>query len=174
MRPVELVVDTNVVSYLFRRSAQGFAYERLIGDRRRGITGSTLAELRAGSRTGNWDCSRLEALLEHLQGFTHIPETREMSEVCGAIRAERRRIGRPIDWPDAWAAACALWLDVPLVTHDRDLEGIPGLRVETLHETWRVGEPDYWELLSSGPPSWHVSQAQWPHLRASVPTMRQP
>jgi hypothetical protein len=37
------------------------------------------------------------------------------------------------------AAACALWFDIPLVTQDRDLEGIPGLRVLTLHDEWRIG-----------------------------------
>ncbi len=96
-----------------------------------------------------------------------------MSEVCGAIRAERKRVGRPIDWPDAWAAACAIWLDVPLVTHDKDLEGIPGLRVETLHQSWRVGEPDPWEPLTGGL-AWHVSQRRWLHVAGSAPVVRLP
>jgi hypothetical protein len=62
----------------------------------------------------------------------------------------RRRIGQPIDWADAWAAACALWLDLPLVTHDRDLEGIPDLRVITVHDEWRVGEEAMEGAASSG------------------------
>lgn len=54
MSAVELVVDTNIVSYLFKKSALGLAYERLIGDRCRGVTGSTLAELHRGSAAANW------------------------------------------------------------------------------------------------------------------------
>ena len=58
----------------------------------------------------------------------------------GTSRTLRSRSGEPIDWPDAWAAACAIWLDVPLVTHDRDLEGIPGLRILMAHTRWCVRE----------------------------------
>jgi hypothetical protein len=48
------------------------------------------------------------------------------------------------------AAACALWLDIPLVTHDRDLEGISDLRVLTVHGEWRVGEETTGECASRG------------------------
>jgi hypothetical protein len=57
------------------------------------------------------------------------------------LRAQRERIGRPIGLADAWIAATALWYDVPLVTHDRDMEGIPGLQVLTLHGGWLVCDP---------------------------------
>jgi len=50
MKPVELIADTNVVSYMFRRSALGLAYKELIGAQSVGITGHTVAELRAGAR----------------------------------------------------------------------------------------------------------------------------
>ncbi len=48
MSPVELVADTNVVSYIYNETQLGLAYEELIGPRRVGITGHTIAELRAG------------------------------------------------------------------------------------------------------------------------------
>ncbi len=140
MSPVQLVADTNVVSYLFHESSLGLAYRELVGSRRVGITGHSIAELRAGAVIARWGERRLKEQLRFLEQLTHVPDTKEMAEVCGALRGERSRIGQPIDWPDAWAAACALWLDVPLVTHDRDLEGIPGLRVLTVHREWRVRE----------------------------------
>ena len=171
MSAVELVVDTNVVSYLLKKSALGLAYERLIGDRIRGVTGSTIAELCGGAVIGRWGEKRCEEQLDYLEGFAHVPETADMARLCGVLRGQRSRIGRPIDWPDAWAAACALWLDVPLVTHDKDLEGIPGLRVETLHQTWRLGEPEHGEAVTGGL-AWHVGQARWFHVRGSEPTVR--
>ena len=65
--------------------------------------------------------------------------------------AVRRLIGEPLDWAThSWTAACALWLDVPLVTHDKDLQGIPDLRVLTVHDKWRIGEETLGETAPSG------------------------
>jgi predicted nucleic acid-binding protein len=150
MRPVEVIADTNIVSYAFRGDPLGDAYMDLIGDRRIGITGMCLAELRMGSIIGGWDDRKTAELISFIERFTHVCELEGVAEVCGGIRGHRHRVGRPIDLPDAWVAACALWLDVPLVTHDRDLEGIPGLRVLTLHNPWRVGEESLFGSGSSG------------------------
>lgn len=40
------------------------------------------------------------SLVQLLEQFTHVADTKEMAEVCGAIRGVRSRVGRPIDWPD--------------------------------------------------------------------------
>jgi predicted nucleic acid-binding protein len=134
MTPVQLIADTNVLSYVFHESMLGLEYEKLIGSRRVGVTGHSVAELRAGAVMARWGERRLKEQSRLLEQFTYVPDNKEMAEVCGGIRGVRSHIGRPIDWPDAWTAACALWLDVPLVTHDRDLEALPGLRVLTLHK----------------------------------------
>jgi predicted nucleic acid-binding protein len=149
MSGVQLIADTNVVAYLFNRSQLGLDYAQLIDRRKVGITGHSLAELRAGAAIAKWGERKLSEQSRFLERLSHLPDTKEMAEVCGWIRGLRTLIGQPIDWPDAWAAACALWLDVPLVTHDRDLEGIPGLRVLTVHREWRVRE-EYFGALSSG------------------------
>lgn len=70
-----------------------------------------------------------------------LPTSIEIAKICGLVRAIRRKMGRTMELPDAWNAATALWHEIPLVTHDRDLEGIPGLRVLTLHDDWQVREP---------------------------------
>ena len=54
MRPVQLVADTSVVSYMFNQSPLGAAYEELIGSRNVGITGHSIAELRAGAVMARW------------------------------------------------------------------------------------------------------------------------
>ena len=140
MIAVELVADTDVLSYLFRQSSLGVSYGRLIGRRPVGATGLALAEIHFGAALGGWGRRKLEELQSFLKRFTHVPDTEEIAEVCGQIRAQYARVGRAISWPDACAAASALWLQVPLVTHDRDHEGIPGLQVLTLHDDWRIGE----------------------------------
>jgi predicted nucleic acid-binding protein len=140
MSGVDLIADTNVISYLFGRSPLGLVYAQLIGHRTVGITGHTLSELRAGTIIGRWGERRRKDYTRFLEAYEHVPCCRGMAEVCGALRGLRRQAGAEIEWADAWAAACAMWLGLPLVTHDRDLEGIPGLRVITAHDAWQVGE----------------------------------
>jgi predicted nucleic acid-binding protein len=157
MNSVQLIADTNVVSYLFHRSTLGFGYAQLIGFHRVGVTGQCLAEIRAGAVIAEWGERKRQELARFLGQFVHVPDTAEMAEVCGALRGYRTRIGEPIDWPDAWAAACALWLEVPLVTHDRDLEGIPGLRILTLHKDWQIRDGTFDRFSSK--PLWLVDSS---------------
>jgi tRNA(fMet)-specific endonuclease VapC len=138
-----LVVDTNVVSYIFREDVLGEAYLSLIGERDPGITFLSIAELRSGVVSGNWGDRRIARLDAALSRFTLLGSTMEIANVCGGILGTCKRIGLAMTWPDAWSAATAMWLDLPLVTHDRDLEGIPGLRVLTVHQQWRVGEESF-------------------------------
>jgi tRNA(fMet)-specific endonuclease VapC len=140
MRQVELVADTNVVSYIFKEGALGEAYLNLIGERRAAVTLLSIAEFRAGVVRAYWGQGRIDKLDRFLNRFSLVQSTTEIANVCGGILGRCKQIGLAMNWPDAWSAATALWLDVPLVTHDRDLEGIPGLRVLTVHEQWRIGE----------------------------------
>jgi hypothetical protein len=55
MTVVQLIADTNVVSYMSGKSPLGAAYSDLIDDRCVGVTGHTLAELRVGTlRRAPW------------------------------------------------------------------------------------------------------------------------
>ncbi len=134
----ELVIDTNVVSYLHRSDVLGDGYLALIDRRPAGVTLLTLQELHYGMNLGRWGFKQRCSLDAILSTFAVLPARAVIAEVCGNLRAERERVGMPIDLADAWIAATALWYDLPLVTHDRDLEAIPGLRVLTLHEGWQL------------------------------------
>jgi tRNA(fMet)-specific endonuclease VapC len=140
MAPVELVADTQIVSYIFKENSLGDTYNRLIAGRPTGITLLSIAELRAGVARDNWGYRRIAALDEFLGDFFLVEANTQIAEVCGGILGQCRKVGRAMSWPDAWAAATALYFEVPLVTHDRDLEGVPGLRVVTAHDEWKVRE----------------------------------
>jgi predicted nucleic acid-binding protein len=70
MTSVQLIADTNVVSYMFRRSTLGIAYADLIDSRPVGLTGHTVAELRAGTVIGCWGERRLNEHSRFLERFT--------------------------------------------------------------------------------------------------------
>lgn len=97
MSAVELVADTSVFSYVFNEVPLGRAYEDLIGSRSVGIAGQSIAELRTGVVMARWGERRLAEHSRFLDKFTHVPDTRAMSELCGRIRATRFHIGEPIE-----------------------------------------------------------------------------
>jgi tRNA(fMet)-specific endonuclease VapC len=141
MITAKLVLDTNVISYLFREKAGTSGYWALVKEPA-GITVITLAELYFGAALDEWGQEKLGRLDTLLRRFFLLPTSAAIAEICGNVRAERYRVGRPIELADAWIAATALWFDVPVVTHDRDLERIPGLQVLTLHDNWQVRDSD--------------------------------
>ena len=150
MKSIELVVDTDVASFLHKGGERGAAYSRLIAGSDAGITMLSIAEFRAGVIQKDWGLRKIAELDTFLTRFMLIETNSEIANVSGALLACCARVGRALSWPDAWAAATALWLDVPLVTHDWDLEGIPGLQVLTVHQNWQIRE----EGSTSEPPLW--------------------
>jgi predicted nucleic acid-binding protein len=169
MQKVELVVDGDVVSYIFRRRALGNAYSQLIGLRRTGITLLAVGESRQGVVYDNWGDRRIAALHAFLSRFFILEANTEIANVCGGLLGRCMQIGLAISWPDAWAAVTALWLDVPLVTHDRDLEKVPGLRVLTVHADWQVREEG--SGIGMGGPLWLGERDAW---RRHVPARAEP
>ena len=135
---VDQLVDTNIVSFAlsndpsYRELAE--AYEQHLVGRRTAIAFQTLAELLVGFETQGWDRRRFEQAMDR---FRLIPYTAELIPIHVRLRAEsvrrsRARRGRTLGAADAWIAATARWLNVPLVTHDRALSQAPEITVVTL------------------------------------------
>jgi tRNA(fMet)-specific endonuclease VapC len=134
----KLIADTNVVSYLFENDELGFDYRYLMGGQPTGVTPLSVEEVQYGAAIARWGDSRRRALHAFMHAFILLPTPVPVAEICGNLRAERSRVGRPIELADAWVAATGLWYGVPVVTHDRDLERIPGLEVLTLLDGWQA------------------------------------
>lgn len=135
---VDQLVDTNVVSFTFSNDSNyrelAEAYEHYLAGRRTAIAFQTLAELLVGFETQGWDRRRFEQAMDR---FRLIPYTAELIPIHVRLRAEsvrrsRARRGRTLGAADAWIAATARWLNVPLVTHDRALSQAPEITVVTL------------------------------------------
>lgn len=56
------------------------------------------------------------------------------------VMLERERMGRRLEKADGWIATTAIYYDVPLITHDRDFVGTPGLRIITASEDMRAAQ----------------------------------
>ncbi len=92
----------------------------------------TVAELLQGAYQRGWGDTRLDRLRREVRRYAVAPFHLQMAERFAQLRAHRRRIGREIETADAWIAATALWLQCPVVTHNRrDFSDIPGLTVNS-------------------------------------------
>lgn len=125
-----VVVDTDVVSYVFRGDTRAELFRSVLAGRVLVVSFMTVAELERWALGRNWGPSRMASLERFLERFTLLPFDwplcRRWAE---AVDCARRR-GRPIQTADAWVAATALHLDIPLVTHNpTDYAGVTGLTV---------------------------------------------
>lgn len=127
MNEGRIIADTNVVSYLMKGTELGQRYKRHLAGKIVGIVFVTVAEMHYGAEKNGWGEKRRLQLEEHLKNFIVLPYNNEIAKVYAQIVVERERIGRRIDWPDAWIAATALWHRIPLVSHDGDFADIIGL-----------------------------------------------
>ena len=124
-----VVLDTNIVSYIFNRDARARYYEEQTQGSDLAISFQTLEEILFGARSGGWGQRRLNELLRHLERYEVVWPDPEMVELSVILRDERRTRGRTLNTADAWIAATALTLGCPLASHDRDFSDIPGLEV---------------------------------------------
>src|ERR1044071_1548274 len=112
------IIDTDVVSMLFKGDSRALAYRRHITGRLLGISFMTLAELERWSMERGWGNQRKRELEHHMARYAVLPATRELCAKWANVSYSARRKGRPIQTADAWIAASALYYDVPLITNN--------------------------------------------------------
>ena len=112
------IVDTDVVSMLFKGDSRALRYRAHISGRLLGISFMTLAELERWPLERGWGSVRRAELAQHLTRYVVIPASRELCAKWAEVSWEARRKGRPIQTADAWVAASALHYQVPLITNN--------------------------------------------------------
>jgi predicted nucleic acid-binding protein len=124
------VVDTDVLSYLFRRDTRAEPYRPYITGRILAVSFMTLAELERWALQRDWGPVRRERMADFLSQFIVILVDHALCKTWAAVADQARRNGRPIQVGDAWIAATAISLNVPLITNNRrDFTGIAELRL---------------------------------------------
>lgn len=124
-----VVVDTSVVSIIFRQDAKATRYQDSIEGRSAVISFQTVEEQMFGAYLNNWGDRRINELERHLAQYNVIWSNPELVEVSARLRMQRRRAGKELKTADAWIAATALMLGCPLVADDGDFTGIPNLEL---------------------------------------------
>lgn len=124
-----IVLDTNVVSYIFSGDDRAGYYLEQIRGRRVLISFQTLEELWYGAFAKSWGKRRTNELARHIEQYEIVWTGPELTRVCARLRSERKAAGREMNSADAWIAATAILLNCPLASHDGDFSETPGLEL---------------------------------------------
>ena len=124
-----LVVDTDVISFLFKQDTRADLYKPDLQGHLLLISPMTRAELEVWALEHSWGQTRREAMRVHLKQFMLVPFHEALCVKWAEATDSARRRGRSINSSDAWVAAVALHYDVPLVTHNKsDYLGVGQLK----------------------------------------------
>ena len=124
-----IVIDTNVVSYIFNQDNRAGFYISQMRGIRGVISFQTLEEVWHGAYLRGWGITRRRELERHMRRYDVVWPDSDLVDVCAKLRHERRSVGRVMGQADAWIAATALLLDCPLASSDQDFRGIPELEL---------------------------------------------
>lgn len=123
-----IVVDTDVVSFVFKRDSRAGLYRPHLDGELLVVSFMTVAELDRWTLERDWGEPRRQRMEEHLRNFVVYPCNRQICRKWAEVSDDARRKGRPVGVADAWIAATAMLHEIPLVTHNRehfsDIEGL--------------------------------------------------
>jgi len=123
-----VVVDTDVVSYVFKNHPFGSLYDPDLAGRIALISFMTVAKIERWVLQRQWGEQRVQMLRTFLQRFTVVPSSPDLCRKWAEVMVGAQAIGRRIEGADAWIAANALLHDAPLLTNTRDdYLGVAGL-----------------------------------------------
>ena len=119
MSTAACVVDTDVVSFLFKSTPEAQLYLSHLAGNLLVVSFMTVAELDRWALHRNWGVRRTARMDARLRRFVFYPADRALCHAWAGITDSERRKGRVISTADAWVAATALVNNIPLVTHNR-------------------------------------------------------
>jgi predicted nucleic acid-binding protein len=125
-----VVVDTDIVSFLFKDHAAASLYQADLTGKVLVISFMTVAELERWPIQAKWGQNKRDRLMEYLRPFAVMPWDRALCTRWAEVMTGAQAKGYRIDCADAWIAATALQYGLPLVSHNRDdYRGVSGLTV---------------------------------------------
>jgi tRNA(fMet)-specific endonuclease VapC len=125
-----VVVDTDVISFLYKRDTRAIRYGPHLDGKLTLISFMTIVELHRWTLERQWGEKRRHDLERFLDRFAVVEYSKALCFKWAEATYSARRSGRPIGVADAWVAATALLESAPLVTHNRaHYGGVSNLQV---------------------------------------------
>ncbi len=125
-----VVVDTDVLSFVFKGHSKAAAYAADLEGKLIIVSFMTVAELKRWAIKKRWGENRLLRLDQQLRQVIVYPVDFALCQKWAEVMMAAEAIGRPMSSKDAWIAATALQEKVPLITNNsKDFDHISGLVV---------------------------------------------
>ena len=129
-RMTPAVVDTDVVSFLFKNDSRAQLYLPMMRNRDLLVSFMTEAELEQWIMLAKWGADRVRRFRVFMTRFASVPSSRDLIVRWAEVMVAARANGRRIEAADAWIAATALLYGATLITHNpKDYAGVPNLLV---------------------------------------------
>jgi len=114
-----VLLDTCIISFFLKTDERAKHYEPYVDNNRLVVSFMTIAELYRWTITKKWGLKRKLDLEKYLSKFIVYPFTDHLCYKWAEVVEEMKDKGNPISCADAWIAATALLLDIPIVTHNK-------------------------------------------------------
>lgn len=126
-----VVIDTDVLSFYLKNDSRFAKYAGELDGKQLVISFQTQAELMLWQELHNWsDARRDKAARLIAQQYIVFPVDAALCRTWAQLRSDVQKAGRVIQVADAWIAATAIALGVPLATHNaRDFSHIAKLNL---------------------------------------------
>jgi tRNA(fMet)-specific endonuclease VapC len=122
-----VVVDTDVFSFIFKGDSRGHAYRPHLDGNVVALSFMSVAELYRWAFLRNWGIGRWSDLRTAIAKLVMVEPDDALCQIWAELMSGK---GWAMSPADAWIAATALRMQVPLVTHNgADFRKVPDLKV---------------------------------------------
>lgn len=109
-----VVVDTDVVSLVFKRDKRAETYLSALSAPDLLVSFMTEAELERWILQARWGSERIIRFRTYMKRFVSVPSSRDLIVKWAAVMVSARSVGRRIEVADAWIAATLSFTMRPL------------------------------------------------------------
>jgi len=124
------VIDTDIFSFLLKKDTRAELYKPHLDGHFLFLSFMTVAELERWANLYNWGQNKINLLENSLKRYVIQHSNRDICKIWGEIMTESKRKGLNVSISDAWIAATAISLQIPLVTNnEKDFQKIEALTI---------------------------------------------
>lgn len=124
------VIDTDIFSFLLKKDTRAELYKPHLDGQFLFLSFMTVAELERWANLYNWGQNKINLLENSLKRYVIQHSNLDICKIWGEIMTESKRGGLNVSISDAWIAATAITLQIPLVTNnEKDFQKINGLTI---------------------------------------------